>query len=72
MRRTSDSPRTSRRLLPQRQAEVLDGELRRHRRLLVIYEGEPDSVGYLIVLDTGERVRTSVSRRLDLRIRSRT
>jgi hypothetical protein len=36
----------------------------------VLYDGEPDNVGCLIVKDTGERVTTSVSRHLDF-IRAR-
>lgn len=36
----------------------------------VLYDGEPDNMGCLIVRDTGERVVTSVSRHLDF-IRSR-
>jgi hypothetical protein len=36
----------------------------------VLYEGEADNVGYLIVSDTGERVHTSISRHLDF-IRAR-
>lgn len=31
----------------------------------VLYEGEPDNIGYLIVKDSGQRVRTSVSRHLE-------
>jgi hypothetical protein len=31
----------------------------------VLYEGEADNVGYLIVHDTGERVHTSISRHVD-------
>jgi hypothetical protein len=31
----------------------------------VLYDGEADNIGYLIVKDTGARVRTSISRHLD-------